>query len=110
MTFLPGETTQTISIPVKGDLIDEFDQLFIVVLTTPINAAISDGKGLGTILDNDAPATITINDVRSRREPSINLQPLSPSHSTDQAKNRSAFSLHSKPARRRQISTTTTSL
>jgi len=63
ITFLPGETTKTINIPVKGDLIDEFDQFFAVALTTPINARISDGKGLGTILDNDAPATITINDV-----------------------------------------------
>jgi len=63
VTFLPGETTQTITVPVKGDVIDEFDQFFFVVLTTPVNAAISDGKGLGTILDNDPSAGITINDV-----------------------------------------------
>jgi hypothetical protein len=63
VTFAPGETTQTINIPVKGDLTDEPDQFFFVVLTTPINAVISDAKGLGTIVDNDAPATISINDV-----------------------------------------------
>lgn len=63
VTFLPGETTQTISIPVRGDLIDEFDQFFFVSLTTPINAAISDGKAIGTITDNDSPPSITINDV-----------------------------------------------
>lgn len=63
VTFAPGETTQTINVPVKGDLIDEPDQLFAVVLTTPINALISHGKGFGTIVDNDAPATISINDV-----------------------------------------------
>ena len=63
VTFAPGETTKTISIPVKGDLIDEFDQVFFVTLTTPINAAVSDGKGLGTIVDNDAPPSISINDV-----------------------------------------------
>ena len=51
VTFLPGETTQTITIRVKGDVIDEFDQYFYVVLTTPINAAISDGRGR-TILDS----------------------------------------------------------
>lgn len=62
LTFLPGQTTQTISVPVKGDLTDEFDEFFRVVLTTPINANITDGKGTGTILDNDAPPTITIND------------------------------------------------
>ena len=62
LTFLPGETTQTISIPVKGDLLDEIDQFFHVFLTTPINALISDGKGVGTIVDNDAPPAITISD------------------------------------------------
>jgi hypothetical protein len=63
LTFLPGQTTQTINVPVKGDLSDEFDEFFRVVLTTPINANISDGRGTGTILDNDAPPAITINDV-----------------------------------------------
>ena len=63
LTFLPGETTQTITIPVKGDLIDEVDQLFSVTLTTPLNAFISDGKGTGTILDNDSGPAISINDV-----------------------------------------------
>ncbi len=62
LTFLPGETTKTISVAVKGDLLDEIDQAFHVILTTPINAAISDGKGLGTIVDNDSPPTISIND------------------------------------------------
>ena len=63
ITFAPGETTKTISIPIKGDLIDEFDQVFLVKLTTPINAAITDGTGLGTIVDNDVPPTVSINDV-----------------------------------------------
>ncbi|HEX7332193.1 MAG TPA: FG-GAP-like repeat-containing protein [Pyrinomonadaceae bacterium] len=63
LIFPPTTTTRTITIPVKGDLTDEFDQFFNVVLTTPVHAAISDGKGLGTIIDNDAPATITINDI-----------------------------------------------
>ena len=60
--FVPSGTTQTITVRVIGDVIDEFDQIFNVVLTTPINAAISDGKGVGKITDNDAPATISIND------------------------------------------------
>lgn len=44
LTFAPGETTKTFNVPVKGDLIDEFDQSFFVTLSTPINASISDGK------------------------------------------------------------------
>ena len=63
VNFAPGETTKTINVPIKGDLIDEFDQFFLVALTTPLNALISDGKGLGKILDNDAPATMSVNDV-----------------------------------------------
>ncbi len=63
VTFLPGETSKPINIPVKGDLIDEFDQFFFIALTTPVNALISDGKGIGTIVDNDAPPTISVNDV-----------------------------------------------
>jgi hypothetical protein len=63
LAFSPTETTKTITVPIKGDTIDEFDQFFNVVLTTPVFAAISDGKGLGTIVDNDASATISINDV-----------------------------------------------
>ncbi len=63
VTFAPGETTQPINIPIPADLIDEPDQFFFAVLTTPINAAITDAKGFGTIVDNDAPATISINDV-----------------------------------------------
>lgn len=62
LTFLPGETSKTIDVAVKGDLLDEIDQFFQVILTTPINAAISDGKGLGTIVDNDSPPTISISD------------------------------------------------
>src|SRR6185295_13512930 len=63
LTFLPGETSKTINVPVKGDVIDEVDQRFAVILTTPINASIADGTGLGTITDNDPPPTISINDV-----------------------------------------------
>ena len=63
LTFLPGETTKTLSIPVKGDLSDEPDQFFFVTLSTPINAAISDARGVATIVDNDAPAVVTIDDV-----------------------------------------------
>jgi hypothetical protein len=62
LTFLPGETTKTISVPVKSDAIDEFDEVFYVRISTPLGAAISDSKGVGTILDNDPPPTISIND------------------------------------------------
>jgi hypothetical protein len=62
LTFLPGVTMQTISVPVKADLLDEVDQFFYLMLTTPVNAEISDSRGLGTIVDNDPLPSLTIND------------------------------------------------
>ena len=62
LTFNPGETTQTISVPVKGDSTDELDEHFYVRLSTPIGALISDARGLGTIIDNDSPPALSVND------------------------------------------------
>jgi Calx-beta domain/FG-GAP-like repeat/Domain of unknown function (DUF4214) len=62
LTFAPGTTTQTISVPVNGDTTDEYDEAFSVLLSSPANAAIHDPLGVGTILDDDAQPTITIND------------------------------------------------
>ena len=63
LTFAPGETTQTVTVQVNGDLLDELDETFVVNLTSPTNATIADGQGVGTITDDDAAPTISINDV-----------------------------------------------
>jgi large repetitive protein len=62
LTFAPGETSKTISIYVIGDTIDEFDESFFLNLSNATNATIADAQGAGTIADNDAPPTLTIND------------------------------------------------
>ena len=62
MNFGIGETTKTVTVPVKGDLTDEFDETFFVNLTEEQNAVIADGQGLGTILDNDPEPTLTVSD------------------------------------------------
>jgi len=62
LTFNPRVTTQTISVPVIGDMLDEFDEEFRVRLTNPINAAVAN-SGIGTIIDDDPPPTISIRDV-----------------------------------------------
>ena len=53
----PGET-HTISVVVNGDLAVEPNESFFVNLGVPTNNAIgiSDGQGLGTIIDNDSPS------------------------------------------------------
>jgi uncharacterized repeat protein (TIGR01451 family) len=59
--------TQTINVPIEGDLIDEASENFTIVLSGATGATISDDTGLGTIDDNDAPPTLSIDDV-SRQE------------------------------------------
>ncbi len=60
LTFAPGETSKTIAVPVKGDTIGEGDEDFTVDLSNAQNAAIDDGSGTGTIVDDDA--TLSIDD------------------------------------------------
>src|SRR5205085_1778474 len=52
LTFNPGVLTQTITVVVKGDTLDEVDETFVVNLSNPINATIGDDQGLGTIADD----------------------------------------------------------
>ena len=58
-----GAISHTLSIPVLGDLIDEDTEVFSVTLSAPVDATIGDGVGVGSILDNDDPPEISINDV-----------------------------------------------
>ena len=62
-TIAAGATTATIAITVNGDVLDEGDETFTVGLSNPANATIADGSGTGTITDDDAPPTLSINDV-----------------------------------------------
>ena len=59
LTFAPGDPlTQTVTIDVRGDHLDEPDEWFAVNLSNPVNAQISDAKGIGTILDDDPGFTM----------------------------------------------------
>ena len=68
VTFNPGITSQSISIPILADSVDEFDETFTVTLSSPTNAAVSSPNGTMLILDNDAPPTISIADASSLDE------------------------------------------
>ncbi|CAG0959908.1 RTX-I toxin determinant A from serotypes 1/9 [Methylophilaceae bacterium] len=58
LTFTPGQTTQTITVPITNDTIFEGNETFSVNLSGATNATISDNTGVGTIIDNDAAPTI----------------------------------------------------
>ncbi len=58
LTFAPGETSKTITIPIVGDVLDEADERLFLNLFGPTNAVIADGQGIGTITDNDSPPVL----------------------------------------------------
>jgi hypothetical protein len=62
VTFSPGQISKTVSVLVTGDVTTEPNETFFVNILNPSNAAISDGQGLGTITNDDAIPTVTIND------------------------------------------------
>ena len=53
LNFAAGVTTQTVTVLVNGDLLDELNETFFVDLSSPSNATLGDGQGLGTITDDD---------------------------------------------------------
>jgi hypothetical protein len=69
LTFLPGETSKTIAVPMHGDLVDELDETVFLYMYDFDNAWLtysSDGMAWGTIVDDDAPS-FSVSDV-SRAE------------------------------------------
>ncbi|PSF35665.1 hypothetical protein C7H19_15600 [Aphanothece hegewaldii CCALA 016] len=53
LTFTPGQTSKTVSVPIIGDKTVEPSETFFVNLTSPTNATIADATGQGTIFNND---------------------------------------------------------
>jgi Calx-beta domain/Glucose / Sorbosone dehydrogenase len=62
LSFAPGETSKTITVPVAGDTIDEPDETFVVHLSNAVNVSIADGEGTGTIADDDPAPSLSIDD------------------------------------------------
>lgn len=63
LTIPAGDLSATIVVDIIDDKLDEQDKTFTVHLSNPVNAAITDNQAVGTIIDNDAPPTISIHDV-----------------------------------------------
>jgi len=56
--FMPGETSQTVSITLNGDTTIEPDETFFLNLAGSANATILDNQGQGTIANDDADPPI----------------------------------------------------
>lgn len=63
VTFLPGQTTQPVTVTVVGDTKFELDEDFFVDLTNPQNADLADAQGQGTILNDDPQPSLSVDDV-----------------------------------------------
>ena len=53
LTFRPGETSKTISVPIIDDTVNDSGETFGVTLFDAIGADIDDGQGTGTILNTE---------------------------------------------------------
>ncbi|HZQ78322.1 MAG TPA: Calx-beta domain-containing protein [Acidimicrobiia bacterium] len=64
LSFAPGETQKTVSVPVVGDLTPESAETFDLDLSNPNNATVGTAQATATILNDDGPAssvpTVTI--------------------------------------------------
>jgi hypothetical protein len=54
--FAPGELTKTIVVNIQGDSAIEPNETFTIVLTSPVNADITNGTATGLIVNDDIPA------------------------------------------------------
>jgi Calx-beta domain-containing protein len=63
VTFEPGITTKVISVPVLNDALDEVDETFKMNILSASPGIITAGQSTATILDDDPPPSVSINDV-----------------------------------------------
>jgi hypothetical protein len=69
LTFEPGQTEKTVTVPVNGDEKVEEDETFFVILSYASGASIDQGTGIGTILNDDPMGIdiLTVSSVASTR-------------------------------------------
>jgi hypothetical protein len=63
-TITPGASAALVTVPVIGDRLDEGDHSFLFFLHSAVGARIADDRGTATILDDDGPPALYVNDVQ----------------------------------------------
>jgi hypothetical protein len=67
LTFAPGgPTSQTVTVEVLGDTVVEENETISLRLHDAARAVVADAEGLGTIVDKNAPPTLTVSDTTAR--------------------------------------------
>jgi len=59
LTFMPGVQNKNVTVLVNGDVQCEGDEVFKVMLSNPVNAALKDSIGKGTILNDDGSCMVS---------------------------------------------------
>lgn len=63
ITIPAGQTTAILSVVISGDALDEDNENFYVLLSSATNSNIARGRGVGTIIDDDASPFISVDDL-----------------------------------------------
>jgi hypothetical protein len=63
LTFPPGTTSLPVNVIVNGDTSVESNETFLLNLSSPTNATITDNQAVGTIVNDDNPPAMSIGDV-----------------------------------------------
>ena len=58
--FAGHKLTRTVAVTIIGDALDEADETFFLKLSGAKGAEVTDGEATGTILDNDAPPSVSV--------------------------------------------------
>ncbi|MGZ5344714.1 MAG: Calx-beta domain-containing protein, partial [Actinomycetota bacterium] len=60
LSFISGQTSKNVSVPITSDAIDEDDETFSFSVANVAGAGITAGTGIGTIVDDDAEPDLSI--------------------------------------------------
>ena len=63
LTFPAGETSRTVSVRGAGDTDEEASETFSLLVSAQGRAVLGDHEGVGTVVDDDTPPVLKINDV-----------------------------------------------
>lgn len=67
LTIPAGSTTGTIQVPVVSDKVREANETLRVTLSSAVNATLSDGLAVGTIVNDDTAVTLSLTQATERR-------------------------------------------
>ncbi|MEO2006034.1 MAG: Calx-beta domain-containing protein, partial [Candidatus Poribacteria bacterium] len=71
LTFAPGDTETTFSVPVAVDALDEDDERFVVEFTNPLNATLATPQVTATIADDDPLPGVSVDSPRVTEDTAV---------------------------------------